>query len=141
VYPTSGAWPVTSDVTGNSWQISQGSITMGVGTLNDTLASSWLNAHGGDGSVKPGRCIPTAGTNPFTQSSCVGATAAIPVQATPTVQTILWSDFTGGKPESSVEASDIVAVYWYLFPPDGAGTAGPVTYPADIVIDNLAFVP
>ena len=46
-----------------SGSVPQGSVvTMGVGTLNDTIASSWLNAHGGDGSVKPGRrrCLRSA---------------------------------------------------------------------------------
>jgi hypothetical protein len=84
VYPTSGSWPITSDVTGNNWHISgtigdysgfglgfdgcsrvdasayrgisftiSGSVpmgnmvTLGMGTLNDTIAPSWLNAHGG----------------------------------------------------------------------------------------------
>ena len=178
VYPTSGAWSLTSDVTGNNWHISgtlgdysgfglafvgcsrldasayrgisftisgsvpQGSfVTMGVSTLNDTLAASWLNAHGGDGSLNPGRCIPTAGTNRYTQSSCADAFAPISIVAVPTVQTILWSDFTGGRPEPNVAPSDILAVYWYFPSPVGAGTATPTPYPVDIVIDNLAFVP
>jgi hypothetical protein len=178
VYPLSGIWPVTSDVTGNNWHISGnlgdysgfgltfdgcsrvdasafrgisftisgsvaqgGMVTMGVSTLNDTIASSWLNTHGGDGSLLPGRCIPSTGTNRYTQSSCWDAAAVIPVQAVPTVRTILWSDFTGGKPESGVTPSDILAVYWFFPPPVGAGTVTPTPYPVDIVIDNLAFVP
>jgi hypothetical protein len=171
VYPTSGTYPLTSDVTGNDWHISgtvgdysgfgltfdgcsridasafhgisftisgsvpQGSaITMGIGTLNDTLASSWLNSHGGDGSSNPGRCIPTVGTNRFTQTSCVDAVVVIPIQATPTVQTIRWTDFNGGRPEANVTASDILSFYWSLPSPT-------LTYPVDIVIDDLAFVP
>jgi len=125
-----------------SGSVPQGSVvTMGVVTLNNTIASSWLNAHGGDGSVKPGRCIPTAGTNQYAQSSCADATTALPIRAIPTVQTILWSDFTGGKPEPGVTPSDILTVYWFFPPPAGVGTATPSPYPVDIVIDNLAFVP
>lgn len=125
-----------------SGSVPQGSVvTMGVGTLNDTVASSWLNAHGGDGSLKPGRCIPTSGTDQFTQASCADATATIPIQAVPTVHTILWSDITRGKPEPNVTASDILSIYWFFPSPAGAGTATPVSYPVDIVIDNLAFVP
>jgi len=91
--------------------------------------------------VKPGRCIPTAGTNQYAQSSCADATTALPIRAIPTVQTILWSDFTGGKPEPGVTPSDILTVYWFFPPPAGVGTATPSPYPVDIVIDNLAFVP
>jgi hypothetical protein len=177
VYPDSGAWLVTSDVTGNNWHITgnvgdysgfgivfdncsrldasayrgisftisgsvpQGSfVTMGVSTLNDTLAASWLNAHG-DQSVGPGRCIPTAGTNRYTQSSCLDPTTIVPITSLPILQTILWSDFTGGRPEAAVTASDILAIYWYFPAPAGAGTAAPTSYVADIVLDNLAFVP
>ena len=89
----------------------------------------------------PGRCIPTAGTNRYAQVGCTDATAAIPIPSIPTVRTILWSDFTGGKPESGVTPSDILSVYWFFPAPVGAGTASPMPYPVDIVIDNLAFVP
>jgi hypothetical protein len=114
---------------------------MGVGTLNNTLAAAWRNVHGEAGLATPGRCIPTAGSNRYDQTSCLDAIAMIPVQATPTVKTILWTDFTGGRPEQGVTPSDILAIYWFFPPPVGVGTANPVPYLVDIVIDNLAFVP
>jgi hypothetical protein len=178
VYPTSGNYVVTSDVTGNSWHISgtigdysgfglsfdgcnrvdasaykgisftmsgvvaAGSIvTMGVGTLDDTLAASWLNAHGGTTAVDaPGRCIPTSGTNAYTQSSCADPTATIPVTSIPTTITLRWSDFSGGRPEASVNPSGILTIYWIFPSPPGVGTSSVTTYPVDLTIDNLTFI-
>jgi hypothetical protein len=91
--------------------------------------------------VNPGRCIPTSGTNRYTQTTCADAAIAIPIAATPAVQTVLWSDFTTGKPEASVNPSNILSFYWFFPPPVGAGKATPTTYPVDIVIDSLPFVP
>jgi hypothetical protein len=179
VYPTSGSYPVTSDVTQGNWHISgnlgdysgfglnldncsrvdasayrgiqftisgsvpQGNIvTFGMGTLNDTITASWLIAHG-DTAAKandPGLCVPTSGTNKYNQPTCADAKKDIPVTATPTVQTILWTDFTGGKPEPGVTPKDIISIYWYFPPPAGAGTTTPTTYPVDITIDDLQFI-
>jgi hypothetical protein len=46
-----------------------------------------------------------------------------------------------GRRCGKVLGDDILAVYWFFPPPAGVGTATPVSYPVDIVIDNLAFVP
>jgi hypothetical protein len=125
-----------------SGSVAQGNVvTMGVGTLDDTIASAWLDTHGGGGSMLPGRCIPISGTNRLTQSSCADPTAMIHIQPTPTAQTVLWSDFTGGKPESGVTPSGIVSLYWFFPAPVGVGTSSVAPYPADITIANLAFVP
>ena len=92
--------------------------------------------------VGPGRCIPDPlATNRFNQTSCFDPSATIAVAANPTVRTVLWGDFTGGKPETAVSPSEIFGIYWFVPAPPGAGTASPTTYPLDIVIDNLAFVP
>ena len=178
VYPTSGNYVVTSDVTGNNWHISgtigdysgfglsfdrcsvvdasaykgisftlsgvvaAGSIvTMDVGTLNDTIAASWLNAHGGTATADaPGRCIPTSGTTAYAQSSCLDPTDTILITSIPTTINLMWSDFSGGRPEASVNPSDILTIYWYLPPPPGVGTSSVTTYTADITIDNLKFI-
>jgi hypothetical protein len=122
-------------------------ITMGIGTLNNVIAASWLIAHPVVGTTPPvataaGRCIPTAGTNQYDQQTCGDAIKTIPVTATPTTQTILWTDFTGGKPDlNGVHPSDIISMYWFFPPPVGAGGTTPTTYPADLVIDDLSFVP
>ena len=182
VYPTTGTYLVTSDVTQNNWHISGtlgdysgfglffdncnrvnasayrgiqftisgsvpqgGMITLGMGTLNNVIASSWLMSHG-DTTAKvgdPGRCTPpVTAANKFVQTTCADATKAIPVTATPTVQQVLWNQFTGGKPDPlGVTPTDIISFYWFFPPPVGAGTPTPMTYPVDIVIDDLSFVP
>ena len=116
-------------------------VTMGVGTLDDTIAASWLNAHGGTAAVDaPGRCIPTSGTDLYTQSSCTDPTDPIPVTSIPTTINVMWSDFSFGKPEASVNPGDILTIYWSFPPPPGVGTSGVITYTADITIDNLQFI-
>ena len=178
VYPTSGGYVLTSDVTGNNWHISGtigdysgfglsfdgcsdvdasayegisftisgfvGSgnfVTMDVGTLNDTPAASWLNAHGSTATAgAPGGCIPTSGTNVYTQSSCADPTDTIPVTSIPTTINLLWSDFSGGKPEASVNPSGILTILWYLPSPLGVGTSSVTTYTADITIDHLKLI-
>ena len=55
--------------------------------------------------------------------------------------TVLWSDFTTGKPDASPKATDIVGIRWVLPTPAGAGTATPTTYPVDITVDNIALIP
>ena len=184
VYPTSGDWVITSDVTNSSWHITgtvgtysgfglsfdscsrldasaysgisftlggtvgaagtaANTITMGIGTLPDTIAASWLDTHGvdgGTGTVPPGACVPTSGTNQYSQTTCADPTEVIAVPATPALQSLTWASFTGGKP-MPVVPSDILTVYWFFPPPAGAGTATPTTYAVDITIDNLAFTP
>ena len=120
-----------------------GMVTIGVDTLDDTITATWLNSHGSTGATNPGRCNPPTDStlNQYSQSTCANPTASIPVTATPTVQSILWTDFTGGKPGSSVKASDIIGIHWFFPNPSGAGTTSPTTYKVDITIDDLSFVP
>lgn len=124
-----------------SGSVPQGNIvTMGIGTLDNVIAPSWLNAMGVTTADGPGRCIPVSGTNQYNQPTCGDATKTIPVTATPTVQNLRWADFTGGKPQP-VKPADIITVYWFFPPPTGAGTATAVPYMADLVIDDLKFIP
>src|SRR6185295_17392998 len=93
-----------------------GSLTLEIDTLKDTLAASWLNTHMGTAAATdPGHCIsgPTA-VNQYAQSDCTEPTKAIPVTATPTKVSVLWSDFTTGKPETAVTPSQILAIRWVL---------------------------
>ena len=116
-------------------------VTMDVGTLNDTPAASWLNAHGSTVAPDaPGRCLPTSGTNVYSQASCADPTRTIPVTATPTTINVLWSDFSGGRPEASVDPSGILTIYWSFPTPAGVGTSSVMTYTVDITIDNLTFI-
>jgi len=118
-----------------------GMVTFGVDTLDDSITATWLNSHGSTGAVNPGRCNPPADPtlNQWSQAACANPTASIPVTSTPTVQTILWTDFSGGKPESSVKPSDIIGIHWFFPNPPGAGTASPTTYTVDITLDDLSF--
>jgi hypothetical protein len=122
-------------------------VTMGMGTLKNVLAASWLLAHPVAGGTvpaadAPGRCIPvaTTATNQYSQTECADATKAVPVTTTPTTVSIRWAEFTGGKPEAGVTPSDITSFYWFFPPPAGAGGTTPTTYPVDITIDNLSFI-
>jgi hypothetical protein len=173
VYPTSGSYPLTPDVTQSNWHISgtvgdysgfglyfdncnrldaskyqgisftiSGSVgqtnqlTLGVSTLNDSIAAAWINTHGGNSSG-PGRCIPTSGTSQYSEQGCSNPSTTVSVTATPTVVSVLWSDFTGGSPDTDVATpSEITGISW-AFPWTSAGTP----YPVDLVIDDLSFIP
>jgi len=180
VYPTTDAYPLTSDLTGGNWHIAgkvgtysgfglffdgcnridasayagisfkvsgtvdqDGSITLELSTLNDTITAAWLNSHGGSTAVTdPGRCLPPdSAANQWAQTTCAEPQQVIPVTTTPTVQNIYWADFAGGKPETAVTPSDITSIHWFLPNPPGAGTDSPTTYQADITIDDLSFIP
>jgi len=115
-------------------------VTMDVGTLDDTVTASWLNAHGGTAAADaPGFCIPVSGSA-YYHPGCADPTATIPVLATPTTVNLRWSDFTGGQPVSAVDANGIVTIFWYFPAPAGAGTSSVATYPVDITIDDLKFI-
>lgn len=115
-------------------------ITMGIGTLNNVITADWLLAHPtSDSDTKagdPGRCVPPAtATNKYSQSTCHDLEAIIPVTAAVSEVKVLWSGFTKGAPDTSVEPKDILTVYWF-FP--WAETATP--YLVDITIDDLSFI-
>jgi alpha-L-fucosidase len=113
-----------------------GQITLSVGTLNDSLAAGWINTHGGTTS-DPGRCIPTSGTSQYSQEGCRDPTKTVAVTASPTEVKVLWTDFTGGSPDTNVATpSEITHVSWVI-PWTGGGTP----YPIDLVIDDLLFIP
>ena len=115
-------------------------ITMDVPILEDTIASSWLDSKdAGTGTNGPGTCIPTSGSNQYSQTTCGDPIKTIPITTTPTTVNVLWTDFIG-KPTIAVIPNEILGIAWYFPPPTGAGTASPVTYSVDITIDNLSFI-
>lgn len=100
------------------------------------MAAGWINTHGGN-STDPGRCIPTSGTGQYSEQGCSTPTKTIAVTSTPTVVSILWSDFVGGAPEASVATpTEITSISWTL-----PWSSGGATYPVDLVIDDLTFIP
>jgi hypothetical protein len=127
----------------------QGSVPMGdvvtfsVGTAGDEVAASWLNAHKAaatDADKPPnfGRCMPASGQY---DGTCNAPTKSVPVTATATTVTVLWSELQGGKPEATVNPSELTFIAWAFPAPEGAGMAAPTTYMADVTVDDLQFVP
>ncbi len=111
-------------------------LTLGVSTLNDSIAAGWINTHGGN-STAPGRCIPTSGTGQYSEQGCSTPTKTIAVTSTPTVVNVLWSDFAGGSPEAGVATpAEITSISWTL-----PWSSGGASYPVDVVIDDLSFIP
>ncbi|HTB61800.1 MAG TPA: hypothetical protein VLC06_28265 [Polyangia bacterium] len=120
------------------------SLTFEVDTLNDTIKPAWLSAHGGTpAATDPGACDPggNASTTQYSQTVCTEPTKAIPVGSTPATVSVLWTDFTTGKPETGPVPTDIVGIRWVLPTPSSPGTASAVTYPLDLTVDNIAFIP
>jgi hypothetical protein len=125
-----------------------GNISFEVDTLNDTIPGSWIMAHAVPGqatATDPGHCIPNAAAaNQFAQTDCVEPTIPITVSSVPTTVMVLWNQFTTGKPEMLVAPNapkDIIGIRWVLPTPTGAGTDAAATYPLDITVDNIAFIP
>jgi hypothetical protein len=129
-----------------SGTVQGGMLTVEIDTLSDTIAASWLIAHPASGSSPkdgdPGRCIPNAtATNQYNQSDCTEPTKVITVGSSPAPVTVHWTDFTTGKPQAAVTPTDIIAIRFILPTPAGVGTASVTTYPLDLVVDDLKFVP
>ena len=121
-----------------SGSLGGGTLRMGMGTLNDAVAASWLIAHDDTSATAtdPGRCMPPADAtlNQYSQTTCKDPEAPVPVTASPATISLAWTDFTGGKPVSSVEPKDIISIYWYFVWTTGA------SYPVDIVVDEVSFI-
>ena len=114
------------------------SITMGVGTIDNTPTGTWMSNPGGDATAKPtdsGRCTPTSG-NQYYHPGCEDPTIQIAVTADPTEQQVLWTDLLGGLPRSSPNPAEITSIYWF-FPWSEGGTP----YAIDFAIDDLEFIP
>jgi hypothetical protein len=129
------SFTVSGSVPGNS-------LTFEVDTLNDTIVPAWLSTHmGSPMATDSGRCVPgPTAVNQYAQTDCVQPTKAVAVTATPTPVTVLWSDFTTGKPDPAPKATDIVSIRWVLPNPPGVATSGVTPYALDITIDDLKFV-
>jgi hypothetical protein len=110
-------------------------LNMVVGTVADTISTSWYAKY----DMPPitatfGNCIPP-GSNQF-DGSCTSPSRAIPVTATPTTVILSWADLTGGKPQASITPSQLTSIsFHFSYSPTSA------SYPVDITIDDLSFVP
>jgi hypothetical protein len=129
-----------------SGTVQGGSVTFEVDTLRNAIAPSWIMAHpaADDTAVMatdPGQCVPSGNpVNKYAQTDCVQPTKAVPVAETAATQTVLWADFTNGRPSAAPDPSHIVGIRWLLPVPTGVDTPTVMTYPVDLVIDDLKFV-
>jgi hypothetical protein len=118
-----------------SGSLGGGTLTLGVGTLNDAIAASWfISKNISANATDPGRCLPTSGTNKYDQTTCADPIKVIPVTADATTISLAWADFAGGKPISYVEPKDIISIYWYFTWSTGQ------SYPVDITLDDISFI-
>jgi hypothetical protein len=118
-------------------------LSMNVATSGNEVSHVWINTlavppPATPAAINSGRCIP-ASTNQF-DGSCASPSVSVPVTAAPTTVTVLWSQLTGGQPAASVDPTEILGISWAFPVPPGAGTATPMPYPIDIVIDDIGFV-
>jgi hypothetical protein len=117
-------------------------LIMSVATMANAVPGTWLQSVNGVNvtGMEPGRCIPSAGMMQYYHPDCADPINMIEVtgtQASPQTVRIMWSGFTGGKPQPSVMPSEITSIAWYV---SWAG-ATQTPYAVDIHIDNLAFIP
>jgi hypothetical protein len=113
-------------------------LSFSVTTVDDTPSAAWLISQG-DTQAKTtdvGTCTPTSGNGRYYHPGCADPTKSITVPTTPTPQTVLWGDLSGGQPDVSPKPEQITGIYWVI-PWGGSGSA---TYPADITIDELKFI-
>jgi hypothetical protein len=108
---------------------------LSVNTAADTISTAWYAKY----TVPPatysatfGTCNPP-GSNQY-DSTCTAPSKAIAVTTTPTPVTMMWADLTGGKPSPSVTPSELTGISFYFSWSSGS-------YPVDITIDDLSFIP
>jgi hypothetical protein len=93
-----------------------------------------------------GSCVAAADAS--VEASCRGPRIAVdvPTNGTPVTKSILWTEFTGGRPMDGVDPMHVTGFLWFFPPPatpdggTGADSAVP-QYPVDIRIDNIQFMP
>jgi hypothetical protein len=108
-------------------------LNLSVSTAEDTITTAWFQQYGTP-PISPtfGTCTPKS--NSQYDGTCGAPSANIPVTATPATVTILWADLIGGKPQASVTPSKITGISFYFSWSSGS-------YPVDVTIDDLSFVP
>ena len=116
-------------------------ITMGMATLRNTVTAPWLLSVGDTMTTgtEPGLCRPASGNGRYYHPGCGDATYTFSVtgtEAAPQTVSVPWASFMGGMPQAGVTPSEILTVYWNV-----TWAPGQASYPVDIHIDNLAFIP
>ncbi len=110
-------------------------LNMGISIAANTVANSWFVQYDA-GTVDPncGSCVPKS--NNQYDGTCLDPQTSFVITSTPSTVTLLWADFTGGKPTPNIDPTTITHIAWF-FPWTGAGAA---PYAVDITIDDLKFV-
>jgi hypothetical protein len=116
-------------------------LTMSVATMANSVPGTWLQSVNGVNvtGLEPGRCIPGPNMMQYYHPDCadpVNTFAVTGTQASPQTVRIMWSGFTGGKPQPNVMPAEITGIAWYV-----TWAAGATSYAVDLHIDNLAFIP
>lgn len=108
---------------------------LNVGTAANTITTEWMSENGNppDSTANFGRCTPTTGQY---DGTCSGFSKTITVTEDATVVEVLWSDLTGGMPDTTVDPAEITFIAWNF---GWTETSGDLV--VDIVVDDVGFIP
>lgn len=155
-----GGPSLTSDVTGENWNISGdvdtwsgfGLYFADCGKVDASAFKGITFKISGDADGKPvtlwvgtaANTAPNADEPDFgrcTAASCANGEYQVNVTSSSETIEVLWADLTGGAPEATVNPAEIVGFGWYFTPPAGVDTPTVTPYPVDIVVDDIGFIP
>ncbi len=110
-------------------------LQMWVGTSANTVSYDWLVAHDSpEVKLSSGTCVP-ASDNQY-DGTCENGQATVAVEAAAQTIELTWAQFTGGKPESSLDPSEITG-FGFRLSWSGATDA---SYDFDITLDDFGFL-
>ncbi len=111
-------------------------VRLNVGTAANTITTAWMSEHGTPPDTTPnfGRCTPM--TDNQYDGTCSGLYYDFTVTEDATVVDVLWSDLTGGSPETAVDPAEITFIGWNF---GWTTTSG--DFSVDIVVDDVGFIP
>ena len=107
---------------------------MWVGTAGTSVSYDWYKAHDVDKDPGFGRCQP-ASDNEY-DGTCKNAETEVPLSDSAKTVTLKWSDFVGGKPETTVNPKEITGFGFFV----SWGGESDTAYDFDITFDDLSFL-
>ena len=110
-------------------------LMMWVATADTSVSYKWYKDNGIDKDPGFGRCNPASSDNEY-DGTCKNAEAEVPLSDSAKTVTLKWSDFTGGKPETTVDPEEITGFGFYV---TWAGDSD-TPYDFDITFDDLSFL-
>jgi hypothetical protein len=110
-------------------------LQMWVGTSPNTVSYDWLVAHDAtEVKLSSGTCVPA--TDNQYDGTCENGLATVAVEDTAQTIELTWAQFTGGKPESSIDPSEITG-FGFRLSWSGATDS---SYDIDITLDDFGFI-